>query len=160
MEHRLTRHTQHAESNRNRYHARDPDMHKTKMGNRWYFVRKPPIVMDSRTTLVHSTVATAANAHHSQALEDLLHGNETRVRGDACTGLAWVRRRVARCIRPAPWLDQFECPELCGACAPCTEVLIRNDQDALSWPGEECQYLFGTLASGNLLLVKRQLLQT
>jgi len=53
--------------------------------------------MDSRTTLVHSTVATAVNAHHSRVLKDLLHGNMTLVWSDlAYTGSTQVIRRVAR----------------------------------------------------------------
>lgn len=39
--------------------------------------------MDSRSKLIHSVAATAANVHDSQALPDLLHGQETRVWGDA-----------------------------------------------------------------------------
>ena len=63
-------------------------MHKAKKGNRWYFARKPHVIMESRTKRVHSTVVTATIAHHSQAPGDLLHGNMTLVRDDAaCTGL-------------------------------------------------------------------------
>jgi IS5 family transposase len=39
--------------------------------------------VDSRTKLIHSVAATAANVHDSQVLPDLLHGKETRVWGDA-----------------------------------------------------------------------------
>ncbi len=35
-----------------------------------------------RTKLIHSIVVTPANVHGSQVLEDLIHGNETRVWGD------------------------------------------------------------------------------
>ena len=38
--------------------------------------------MDSKTKLIHSVVATAANVADSRILPDLLHGNETRVWGD------------------------------------------------------------------------------
>jgi IS5 family transposase len=44
---------------------------------------KAHIGVDSKTGLVHSLIATSANVHDSQALPDLLHGNETRVWGDS-----------------------------------------------------------------------------
>jgi len=70
-------------STQNKYKQRDPDMHQTKKGNQWYFGMKAHIGIDSRTKLIHSAVVTAANVHDSQVLEDLLHGEETRVWGDA-----------------------------------------------------------------------------
>ena len=39
--------------------------------------------MDRQSKLIHSVAATAANVHDSQLLEDLLHGEETRVWGDS-----------------------------------------------------------------------------
>ena len=50
-------------------------------GNQWYFGMKAHIGVDSRTKLIHSVAATAANVHDSQVLPDLLHGQETRVWG-------------------------------------------------------------------------------
>jgi IS5 family transposase len=44
---------------------------------------KAHIGVDSKTKLVHSVVATATNVHDSVAVEDLLHGDETRVWGDS-----------------------------------------------------------------------------
>lgn len=70
-------------STKNKDKARDPDMHQTKKGNQWYFGMKAHIGVDSKTTLVHSAAATAANEHDSQLLGDLLHGEETRVWGDS-----------------------------------------------------------------------------
>jgi transposase, IS5 family len=70
-------------STKNRTKARDPEMHQTKKGNQWYFGMKAHIGVDSRTKLIHSVVATAANVHDSQVLPDLIHGQETRVWGDA-----------------------------------------------------------------------------
>lgn len=61
----------------------DPEMHQTKKGNQWYFGMKAHLGVDSRTKLIHSVAATAANVHDSQMLPDLLHGQETRVWGDA-----------------------------------------------------------------------------
>jgi IS5 family transposase len=70
-------------STKNRDKARDPDMHQTKKGNQWHFGMKAHIGVDSRSKLIHSVVATAANVHDSQVLGDLLHGAETRVWGDS-----------------------------------------------------------------------------
>jgi len=47
------------------------------------FQMKAHIGVDSKTKMIHSVAATAANVHDSQVLEDLLHGEETRVWGDS-----------------------------------------------------------------------------
>ena len=70
-------------STKNRRKERDPEMHQTKKGNQWYFGMKAHIGVDRRTKLIHSVAATAANVHDSQVLPQLLHGQETRVWGDA-----------------------------------------------------------------------------
>ncbi len=70
-------------STKNREKKRDPEMHSTRKGNQWYFGMKAHIGVDSKTKLIHSVAATAANVHDSQVLEDLLHGEETRVWGDS-----------------------------------------------------------------------------
>lgn len=70
-------------STKNKKKERDPEMRSTRKGNQWYFGMKAHIGVDSRTKLIHSVVATAANVHDSQALSDLLHGEETRVWGDS-----------------------------------------------------------------------------
>ena len=69
-------------STKNTGQKRDPDMHQTKKGNQWSFGRKVHIGVDSKTKLIHSVVATAANVADSTVLPDLLHGEETRVWGD------------------------------------------------------------------------------
>ena len=66
-------------STKNRTKERDPEMHQMKKGNQWYFGMKTHLGVDSRTKLIHSVAATAANVHDSQVLPDLLHGQETRV---------------------------------------------------------------------------------
>ncbi|MDA8119370.1 MAG: IS5 family transposase [Gammaproteobacteria bacterium] len=76
-------------STKNRDKARDPDMHQTKKGNQWFFGMNPlkgvkaPIGVDSKTKVIHTVVATAANVHDATVLPDLLHGEETRVWGDS-----------------------------------------------------------------------------
>ena len=69
-------------STKNAKKERDPDMHSTKKGNQWYFGMKAHIGVDSKTKVIHSVVATAANVADSEVLSDLLHGDETRVWGD------------------------------------------------------------------------------
>ena len=70
-------------STKNRTKERDPEMHQTKKGKQWYFGMTAHIGVDSQTKLIHSVAATAANVHDSQMLPELLHGQETRVWGDA-----------------------------------------------------------------------------
>ena len=70
-------------STKNKEGKRDPEMHQTRKGNQWYFGMKAHIGVDSKTKLIHSVAATAANVHDSQLLGDLLHGDETRVWGDS-----------------------------------------------------------------------------
>jgi IS5 family transposase len=87
-------------STKNRTKERDPEMHQTKKGNQWYFGMKAHIGIDSRTKLIHSVTATAANVHDSQALPGLLHGKETREWGDAAySGQRAVIQRHAPGLR-------------------------------------------------------------
>ena len=87
-------------STKNRQQERDPEMHQTKKGNQWYFGMKAHVGVDSRNKLIHSVAATAANVHDSQALPNLLHGNETRVWGDAAySGQRDVLRQHAPCAK-------------------------------------------------------------
>jgi IS5 family transposase len=87
-------------STKNKDKARDPEMHQTKEGNQWYFGMKAHVGVDSKTRQIHSVAATAANVHDSQVLEDLLHGDETRVWDDsAYTGQSDVIRRAAPCAQ-------------------------------------------------------------
>ena len=69
-------------STKNRSQQRDPEMRQTKKGNQWYFGMKAHVGVDSKTKVIHSVVATAANVADSAVLPDLLHGEETKVWGD------------------------------------------------------------------------------
>lgn len=83
-------------STKNADHARDPDMHQTRKGNQWYFGMKAHIGVDSKTKVIHTVVATAANVADCTILPDLLHGAETRVWGDrAYRGQGEAIREVA-----------------------------------------------------------------
>src|SRR5574338_1314089 len=88
-------------STKNRTKERDPEMHQTKKGKQWYFGMKAHIGVDSQTKLIHSVAATAANVHDSQVLPELLHGQETRVWGDAAySGQRDVIRQHAPGAKP------------------------------------------------------------
>lgn len=83
-------------STKNKDRMRDPDMHQTRKGNQWHFGMKAHIGVDSKSKIIHSVVATAANVADSQVLPDLLHGDETRVWGDrAYQGQTDVIRQCA-----------------------------------------------------------------
>jgi IS5 family transposase len=87
-------------STKNRDGERDPEMHQTKKGNQWYFGMKAHLAVDSRTKLIHTVRASAANVADSDALPYLLHGQERRVWGDhAYRGQTAVIRQVARRAR-------------------------------------------------------------
>lgn len=70
-------------STKNQEGKRDPEMCQTKKGNQWYFGMKAHIGVDSKTKLIHSVVATAANVHDKHPIPQLLHGRENRVYGDS-----------------------------------------------------------------------------
>ena len=70
-------------STKNEGHARDPEMHQTKKGNQWHFGTKAHVGVDAQSGLVHTFVATAANAHDVTQADALLHGEEAAAFGDA-----------------------------------------------------------------------------
>ena len=88
-------------STKNEKKERDPEMHQTKKGNQWYFGMKAHTGVDKDSGLVHTVAVSAANLHDSQAMDDLLHGQETALWGDSAyqskerqqtaeeNGLAW-----------------------------------------------------------------------
>src|SRR2546426_12083372 len=61
-------------STKNARRERDPEMHQTRKGKQWYFGMKAHVGGDSQTKLIHSVVATAANAADCTMLPHLLHG--------------------------------------------------------------------------------------
>jgi transposase, IS5 family len=69
-------------STKNQPQQRDPEMKQTKKGGQWYFGMKAHVGVDSKTKMIHSAVATAANQADAKVLPYLLHGEETRVWGD------------------------------------------------------------------------------
>lgn len=69
-------------STKNKDGKRDPEMHQVAKGNQWYFGMKAHVGVDSKTKLIHTILASAANVSDVLALPHLLHGRETRVWGD------------------------------------------------------------------------------
>lgn len=84
-------------STKNSSGQRDPEMHQTAKGKQWYFGMKAHIGIDSKTKMIHTVLASAANVHDRDALPHLLHGKERRVWGDqGYQGQSAVIRRRAR----------------------------------------------------------------
>src|SRR5215467_2055782 len=75
-------------STKNAEKARDPEMHRQRKGNQWYFGMKAHFGVDSRSKLIHAVQITPAHVADSTVLPDLLHGNETRVWGDQARSCA------------------------------------------------------------------------
>ena len=69
-------------STKNKDGKRGPKMHQTAKGKQWYFGMKAHVGVDSKSKVIHTILASAANVAASLALPHLLHGNETRVWGD------------------------------------------------------------------------------
>jgi transposase, IS5 family len=69
-------------STKNKDKERDPEMHQTAKGKQWYFGMKAHVGVDSKSKLIHTILASAANVADRDALPYLLHGRETRVWGD------------------------------------------------------------------------------
>ena len=87
-------------STKNKDGKRDPEMHQTAKGKQWYFGMKAHIGVDSRTKLIHTVKASAANVADALGMPHLLHGKETRVWGDqAYRGQKVAIRAVAPRVR-------------------------------------------------------------
>jgi IS5 family transposase len=153
---------------------RDPEMHQTKKGNQWYFGMKAHIGVDSKTKLIHSVVATAANVADSQVLPELLHGQKTRVWGDrAYQGQTQVIRQCApkakdmtqRRCRNRGKVDEVERAKNRNKSrvresrtrVRCHQEPLRLRESALQ--GENANRLFATCALANLYLARHHLLR-
>ena len=87
-------------STKNKNGKRDPEMHQTAKGKQWYFGMKAHIGVDSRTKLIHTVKASAANVADALGMPHLLHGKEARVWGDqAYRGQKDAIRAVASRVR-------------------------------------------------------------
>src|SRR5256886_5257772 len=68
-------------STKNPEPQRHPEVPQTKKGKQWYFGMKAHVGVDSKTKIIHTAVATAANVAHSTEPPHLLHGEGKRVWG-------------------------------------------------------------------------------
>jgi IS5 family transposase len=88
-------------STKNKSGKRDPEMHQVKKGNEWHFGMKMHIGVDDALGLIHSVSTTAANAHDITQADQLLHGKEQRIWGDA--GYRGVEKRPEHQDRDVDW---------------------------------------------------------
>ncbi len=88
-------------STKNKDGKRDPEMHQTKKGNMYFFGMKAHIGVDAESGLVHSLVGTAANVADVTQVDQLLHGEESYVSGDA--GYTGVDKRPEHQNRKMIW---------------------------------------------------------
>ena len=86
---------------KNREGKRDPEMHQAKKGNQRHFGMKIYIGVDATSGLVHSVVGTAANVTNVTQVDQLLHGGETYVSGDA--GYTGAAKRSEHAERDVIW---------------------------------------------------------
>ena len=71
-------------STKNKAKARDPEMHLSQKGKQWYyFGMKAHIGVDADSGLVHTVRGTSGNVADITEGNNLLHGEETDVFGDA-----------------------------------------------------------------------------
>jgi IS5 family transposase len=80
-------------STKNRSGERDPEMHQTRKGKRWYFGLKAHIGVDCKQGHVHSVCTSAASVADKHMLPDLLHGGRAQGVG---------RRRISGTGRSHP----------------------------------------------------------
>lgn len=78
-------------STKNSKGERHPEMHQTKNGDSWHFGMKMHIGVDDKLGLIHSIETMAANVHDIVPADQLLHGEEQRVFGDA--GYLGIQKR-------------------------------------------------------------------
>ncbi len=88
-------------STKNKSGKRDLEMHQVKKGNEWHFGMKMHIGVDDALGLIHSVSTTAANAHDITQADQLLHGEEQRVWGDA--GYRGIEKRPEHQDRDVDW---------------------------------------------------------
>lgn len=94
-------------STKNKDRERDPEMKQSKKGNQWYFGMKVHIGTDTQGR-AHSVAVTDAATHDSIMMDDLLHGEETKIYGDKAyanqekkaaaeaSGITWRVNRKAK----------------------------------------------------------------
>jgi transposase, IS5 family len=69
-------------STKDREKTRDKEMRSTRKGNQYYLGMKAHVGTDAGKGLAHSVVVTDASVHNSQAMDELVQGEEQVVYGD------------------------------------------------------------------------------
>ena len=88
-------------SRKNRRGERDPETKQSRKGKQWHLGMKLPIVVDDQTGLVHSLATPFAKVHDRTPADQLLHGEEVRVWGDA--GDRGIEKREDHEDRKVAW---------------------------------------------------------
>jgi IS5 family transposase len=86
-----------AHSTKNRAKTRNPEMHQTRKGNRWYFRMKVQVGADVNSGSVHTVSVPPANAPDISEMPDLLREDDRAVFGDA----AYVNKGFKQAAREA-----------------------------------------------------------
>lgn len=71
------------DSTKNQKKQRDPEMHSTRKGTKWYFGMRVHIGTDPYYGFVHKIISTAANVSEGKVAPQLLREDDTVVYGDA-----------------------------------------------------------------------------
>jgi IS5 family transposase len=79
-------------------------MHHTSKGKQWYFGMKAHIGVDSKTKLIHTILASAANVSDVDALPYLLHGQTAVIRARAPHAKDFTNRKY----RGRGWVNELE----------------------------------------------------
>ncbi len=130
-------------STKNEKRARDPEMHQTKKGNQWYFGLKAHIGTDRDSKLVHTVVATAANAADITKASELLDGEETRCTPTPATP-AWKSAR-----RSWRWDGRSTGRSPASAARSRRWLMARRKRRSSSWstPRPQCAHSSNTLST-------------
>ncbi len=86
---------------KNKGKERDPEMHRTKKGNQWYFGMKLHIGVDNRLGSAHRLEGAAANVHDLTPSAQRLHGEGKDLSADA--GCQGIEKRTECEKREAGW---------------------------------------------------------
>ena len=71
------------QSTKNKDNARDPEMHSTRKGTKWYYGMRVHIGVDPYYGFAHSLISTPANGAEIKVARNLLREDDTVVYGDA-----------------------------------------------------------------------------
>lgn len=88
-------------STKNQEGERDPEMAQVKKGNEWHFGMKVHVGVDDALGLIHTLETTPASVHDITMADQLLHGDEKRVWGDA--GYIGIDKREEHLARDVDW---------------------------------------------------------